>query len=166
MSLPSGDPNIRGTMKPFQSELYFEKPAPGGPSYTIGGQGAAYNYVASLTECDPGVAITSQWAGLYVGQPNVSIGKVAQQFHRIHRHADRSNHYCIPEHWLWIRLASDRLLRRWGTDEADYRQFRTDMARQCYAGQHHGADWTTRLRGLVTLLSYPRSIASPKVTAY
>lgn len=70
MNLPSGDPNIRGQMKPFQSELYFGKPVgpSGNPHYNV--LAPAFNYVASLEEVDSTYPISiTRWAGFHVATP-------------------------------------------------------------------------------------------------
>ena len=68
MDLPSGDPYIRGQMKPFQSELYFGPKKSGGHDYTI--QADAFNYVASLQLVDPtGTCTITRWAGYEVAPP-------------------------------------------------------------------------------------------------
>jgi hypothetical protein len=59
------DPNIRGEMKPFQSELYF-KPKGAGADYQV--ILPTWNYVASLAEVSSSCSI-KEWNGVVIGQP-------------------------------------------------------------------------------------------------
>ncbi len=71
MNLPAGDPNIRGQMKPFQSELRLKAKAPGAANYNV--VAPTLNYVASLFAVDPTCTIKN-WAGYYVDSPCSECG--------------------------------------------------------------------------------------------
>ncbi|MBI4463164.1 MAG: hypothetical protein HY647_00535 [Acidobacteria bacterium] len=66
MNLPSSDTEIRGDMKPFQSELFFGAKASGVQDYSV--VRPTLNYVASLTAVDSSCTITT-WAGYMVDSP-------------------------------------------------------------------------------------------------
>jgi len=63
-NVPYADVNIRGQMKPFQSELYFKSPV--GKNYHV--HEPAVNYRASLTRVEPSLTI-QQWAGVAIDSP-------------------------------------------------------------------------------------------------
>ena len=83
-TLTSGQTNLWGAYKPFQSELYFSRPVGGGAEYTV--KLPAMNYVAALALLDdnvqlgpiePGVydmgGTTGGWVGYLVGTPNFQL---------------------------------------------------------------------------------------------
>jgi hypothetical protein len=79
MSLPSTNTGLRGYLKPFQSELYFKKKAPGAQKYQV--LRPALNYVASLTMVEAETSASEQcsisyWTGLLIGTPCPQGGAV------------------------------------------------------------------------------------------
>ena len=73
MNLPSGDHEIRGSMKPFQSELHFKRKTIGGQDYIV--KKDTFNYVASLELVAPSCSVENHWAGFLAGSPNYSIDR-------------------------------------------------------------------------------------------
>ncbi len=68
MNLPPTDTEIRGQMKPFQSELRFEAATGPSPTPRYEVVGPAQNYVGALFKVHSSCTIT-QWAGYVVGVP-------------------------------------------------------------------------------------------------
>jgi hypothetical protein len=105
MNLPSGDPNIRGQMKPFQSELYFRPKASGAPNYNV--VAPAINYVASLTAVDSTSTI-SQWVGVYIDSPCSECGatdKVTTGYGIWVDDLDESTHTLVKANAAAIKLS-------------------------------------------------------------
>jgi hypothetical protein len=70
-NVPYADVNIRGQMKPFQSEIYFTAKAPSGKNYHV--EETSINYVASLSAVDTSCSV-KLWVGVFIDSPCSDCG--------------------------------------------------------------------------------------------